>query len=206
MKVIIPFKLKNPKSRLASILSPDERIELAKLMLLDVVEVVSKFTDDILILTPPNAKLDLEFRIEEDSRDLDSAINARIERDTAVIMADLPLLNEKVLERFFDSDADLVIAPGRKGGTNMLLIRDERFRVSYHYGSFFKHVSIAKELGLKVEIFDSFYASIDVDDESDLLELLMHGDGKRSHEYLKAIGFGVDFSKKDPELIRSKKG
>ena len=134
---------------------------------------------------------------------MDSAINARIERDTAIIMADLPLLNERVLRRFFDSDADLVIAPGRKGGTNMLLIRDERFRVSYHYGSFFKHISIAKKLGLKVDILDSFYASIDIDDESDLLELLMHGKGKRSHEYLTTIGFKVDFSKKDPELIRS---
>ncbi len=202
MRVVIPFKLKNPKSRLSSILSLDERINLAKLMLLDVIDVVSKFTDDIVVLVPPNTELDLSVKIEEDSRDLDSAINARIERGIAIVMSDLPLLNENVLRRFFNSEGDVVIAPGRKGGTNMLLIRDERFRVSYHYGSFFKHIAIAKRLGLRVEIFDSFYASVDIDDESDLLELLMHGEGKRSYEYLKSIGFGVDLSKKDPELIR----
>jgi len=202
MRVIIPFKLKNPKSRLASILSLDERMNLAKFMLMDVIDVVSKFTDDILVLVPPNTELDLDVEIEEDSRDLDSAINARIEKNVAIIMSDLPLLNVKTLERFFSSKGDVVLAPGRKGGTNMILIRDERFRVSYHYGSFFKHISIAEKLGLNVEIFDSFYASIDIDDESDLLELLMHGKGKRSHEYLTSIGFGVDYSKKDPELVR----
>ncbi len=202
MKVMIPFKLKNPKSRLSSILTLDERIHLAKLMLKDVVDVVSKFTDDILILVPPNTEVEIDAKIEEDSRDLDSAVNARIVGDTAIIMSDLPLLNVKTLKRFFDCDGDIVIAPGRKGGTNMLLIRDERFRVSYHYGSFFKHIAIAERLGLKVEIFDSFYASLDIDDESDLLELLMHGKGKRSCEYLRSIGFEVDFSKKDPTLVR----
>lgn len=202
MRVIVPFKLKNPKSRLSSILSLEERINLAKFMLMDVIDVISEFTNDITVLVPPNTKLDLNVKIEEDSRDLDSAINARIERDVSIIMSDLPLLNFKTLERFFSSEGDVVIAPGRKGGTNMLLIRDERFRVSYHYGSFFKHVAIAKRLGLKVKIFDSFYASVDIDDEIDLLELLMHGEGKRSHRYLKSIGFRVDFSKKDPELVR----
>jgi len=202
MKVIIPFKLRNPKSRLSSILSAYERINLAKFMLMDVIDVVSEFTEDITVLVPPNTELDLDVEIEEDSRDLDSAINARIEKNVAIIMSDLPLLNVKTLERFFNSEGDVVLAPGRKGGTNMILIRDDRFRVSYHYGSFFKHISIAEKLGLKVEIFDSFYASVDIDDESDLLELLMHGKGKRSHEYLTSIGFGVDYSKKDPKLVR----
>ncbi len=203
MRVIIPFKLENPKSRLSSVLSLEERKNLAKNMLLDVVDVVSKFAD-VTVLVPPKTHLDIDVDVEEDWRDLNSAINSRIKRDTAVIMSDLPLLNERVLERFFSLDGDVVMAPGRKGGTNMLLVRDERFRVSYHYGSFFKHISIAERLGLRVGILDSFYASLDIDEESDLLELLMHGRGKRSAEYLRSIGFEVDFSKKDPTLIRKK--
>ncbi len=203
MKALIPFKLKNPKSRLSSLLSLEERIELAKAMLMDVLDVVSEFADEVIVLAPPNTDIDLDVKVEEDERDLDSAVNSRISKNTAVIMADLPLLNFETLERFLECEGDVVIAPGRKGGTNMLLVRDERFRVSYHYGSFFKHVSIAKKLGLKVRVFDSFYASLDIDDESDLLELLMHGRGKRSWKFLKGIGFDVDFSEKDPKLVRN---
>ncbi len=203
MKALIPFKLKNPKSRLSSLLSLEERIELAKAMLMDVLDVVSEFADEVIVLAPPNTEIDLDVNVEEDERDLDSAVNSRISKNTAVIMADLPLLNFETLERFLECEGDVVIAPGRKGGTNMLLVRDERFRVSYHYGSFFKHVSIAEKLGLKVRVFDSFYASLDIDDESDLLELLMHGRGKRSWKFLREIGFDVDFSEKDPKLVRN---
>jgi 2-phospho-L-lactate guanylyltransferase len=205
MKVVIPFKPSNPKSRLSSILSLEERVKLAKFMLLDVVDAVANFADRIVVLVPEGCNFSLDYaEVLEDSRSLDDAVNAQIEKDTAIIMSDLPLLNRSTLERFFNSDGDVVIAPGRKGGTNMLLIRDKRFRVSYHYGSFFKHLKIARKLGLKVEVFDSFYASLDIDDENDLLELLMHGKGKRSHDYLVSIGFSVDFSEKDPKLVRSK--
>ena len=203
MKAIIPFKLNNPKSRLSSILSLEERRKLAELMLEDVLDVVLRFIDNVIVLVPKNIHLSLDVKVVEDRRDLNDAINSRIEKDTAIIMSDLPLLNDRVLKDFLNRDGDIIIAPGRRGGTNMLLIRDERFRVSYHYGSFLKHVEIAKKLGLKVEIFDSFYASIDIDNEQDLLELLIHGKGKKSYDFLLSIGFKLDLSNKEPKLIRS---
>ena len=201
MMAIVPFKLKDPKSRLSKVLSLNERIELAKRMLSDVLDTLTNFVD-VTVLVPPKTELDLDVKVEEDDRDLDSAINARLKRDTAVVMSDLPLINEDVLKRFFETEGDVVLAPGRKGGTNMLLVRVDDFRVSYHYGSFFKHLEIARKLNLKVEVFDSFYASVDVDDESDLLELMLHGKGKRSWDYLRSIGFDIDFSSKDPKLVR----
>ncbi len=214
MRALIPFKLSNPKSRLSSLLSLEERRELAYNMLLDVVEVVGRFVDEMLVLVPPDTEAIVDFaelkgvcakglEIVEDERDLDTAVNTRLERDTAVIMSDLPLLTEEVLERFFQTEGDVVIAPGRRGGTNMLLVRVEGFRVSYHYGSFFKHLTIARRMGLRVRIFDSFYASLDIDEEDDLLELLMHGERKRSRRYLKSIGFEVDLSEEQPKLIRA---
>jgi len=203
MKAIIPFKLNNPKSRLSSILSLEERRKLAELMLEDVLDVVLRFIDNVIVLVPKNIHLSLDVKVVEDRRDLNDAINSRIEKDTAIIMSDLPLLNDRVLKDFLNRDGDIIIAPGRRGGTNMLLIRDERFRVSYHYGSFLKHVEIAKKLGLKVEIFDSFYASVDIDNEQDLLELLIHGKGKKSYDFLLSIGFKLDLSNKEPKLIRS---
>jgi len=202
MRVIIPFKLNNPKSRLSSILSLDERRKLAEFMLQDVLDVVLKFTDNVIVLVPENTHLNLDVKVVEDKRDLNDAINARIEKDTAIIMSDLPLLNVRVLKNFLNCNGDIIIAPGRRGGTNMLLIRDKRFKVSYHYGSFIKHVEIAKKLGLNVEIFDSFYASIDIDNEQDLLELLIHGKGKKSYDFLLSIGFRLNLSNKEPTLVR----
>jgi 2-phospho-L-lactate guanylyltransferase len=180
-------------------------------MLFDVVDAVSSRKAEIIVLVPKiTAKLlELKNRMEqygiifkEDPSGLNEAINALIAKETAVIMSDLPLLTPQVLQGFFECKGDIVLSPGRKGGTNMLLIRDSRFKVSYHHGSFFKHLRIAKRLGIKATVFDSFYASLDIDDESDLLELMLHGYGRKSWKYLIKIGFGVDFSKKIPTMYR----
>lgn len=210
MKIVIPFKAKNPKSRLSNLMSEEERINFAKCMLLDVIDAMSNDVE-ILIVTPENVDLNFgetgkSVQTLIDDRSLDDAINSLIneQKEIAVIMSDLPLLNREVVDRFFNEQSDIVVAPGRKGGTNMLLIRNDKFRVSYHYGSFFKHINIAKELGLSYKVFDSFYSSIDVDEELDLLELLLHGEGKKSWKFLVDIGFKVEF-RKDPIFYRVSK-
>ncbi len=193
MRIVIPFKASNPKSRLSNILNAEERRKLAELMLLDVVEVARSF-GRVVVLT--NASISVDAEVVRDDSDLDSAINKELlDTPVAIIMSDLPLLNHDTLRRFFSSNGDVVIAPGRKGGTNMLLVRKKGFRVSYHYGSFFKHLNFARENGFEVSVFDSFFSSVDIDDEDDLLELLLHGSGKRSCEFLKRIGFSVKFEK-----------
>ena len=201
MKVIIPFKGLNPKSRLSRILSRSEREGLAKRMLLDVVDSLKPFNYLIKIISP--VKIEVKgVDVTLDDRGLDEIVSDEIQSPPcAVIMSDLPLLNKDVLTRFFETEGDVVIAPGRKGGTNMLLVRKKGFKTSYHYGSFLKHVKIAEELGLKYAIFDSFYSFVDVDDEFDLLELLIHGSGKRSKKFLEKIGFYVKFDK-EPRLKR----
>ncbi|RLI75743.1 2-phospho-L-lactate guanylyltransferase [Archaeoglobales archaeon] len=207
MKIVIPFKARNPKSRLSNLLNEEERVNFAKSMLLDVIDAMPDM--EILIVTPESIDIDFDkvtaknLRVLIDERSLDDAVNSLIdeEKEIAIIMSDLPLLNREVVDRFFNEEADVVVAPGRKGGTNMLLVRNSKFRVSYHYGSFFKHVKMAKELGLSCKIFDSFYSSIDVDEESDLLELLLHGEGKKSWKFLIDRGFRVEF-KKDPVFYK----
>jgi 2-phospho-L-lactate guanylyltransferase len=57
--------------------------------------------------------------------------------------------------------------------------------VDYYGVSFLKHLEIAK--GLSVEVFDSFNLSTDIDEVSDLAELLIHGKG-HSRSYLEKIG------------------
>lgn len=200
--IVIPFKPVNPKSRLSDILSEEERKKFAELMLIDVVNALKTHGLEIKIISTSRLDLDLDVEFVEDRRELDECINSELkEVPKAVVMSDLPLLNSETFERFLNCEGDVVIAPGRKGGTNMLLVRRGGFKVSYHYCSFLKHLEIAKNLGFNCRVFDSFYSSVDIDDESDLLELMIHGEGKLSKSYLEELGFRIKFDK-IPTLIR----
>lgn len=201
MRILIPFRPVNPKTRLSGIMNREEREKFAFYMLLDVLDALKDFDYNITIIATHPFELE-GYEIEVDKRDLDTAINSRIRGKTAVIMPDIPLINEDVLKSFFETEGDVVIAPGRRGGTNMILIRNNRFRVSYYYCSYLKHVKIAKDLNLSFSTFDSFFASVDIDTPEDLLELMIHGEGKRSFDYLRSIGFRVEFEK-EPRLIRT---
>jgi|Deesub1362A_J573_1020465.scaffolds.fasta_scaffold02548_3 2-phospho-L-lactate guanylyltransferase len=200
VEIIIPFKPHSPKSRLSDVLSLEERNKLMNYMLLDVIDTAKECSKDVVVLSSGKIGFAVGCEVIEDSRSLNEAVNSVIDKNVAIIMSDLPLLTREVLERFLRCEGDVVIAPGRRCGTNMLLVRDERFRVSYHYGSFIKHVKIAEMLGMNITIFDSFYAWVDIDDRNDLLELMIHGEGRSKH-YLEKIGFRVDY-KKDPILCR----
>ncbi len=204
--IVVPFKPINPKSRLSGVLSEEERKKFAELMLIDVINVLRAHKLDIKVISTSKLDLDLEVELVEDQRSLDDCINSELEEvPKAVVMSDLPLLNSETLERFLNCEGDVVIAPGRKGGTNMLLVRKKGFRVSYHYCSFLKHLNIARGSGFRCKVFDSFYSSVDVDDEGDLLELMIHGEGKLSRSYLEDLGFRIKFDK-IPALVRVRAG
>jgi 2-phospho-L-lactate guanylyltransferase len=202
LMIVIPFKQINPKSRLGGVLNEDERKKFAELMLVDVINAVKALGLEIKVIATSKPSMDLEVELVEDRRTLDECINSELETvPKAILMSDLPLLNPKTIRRFLNCEGDVVIAPGRKGGTNMLLVRRKGFRVSYHYCSYLKHIGIAKSLGFSCRIFDSFFSSIDIDEESDLLELMIHGEGKLSKSYLEKLGFRIKFEK-IPTLIR----
>ncbi len=200
--IIVPFRPINPKSRLSGVLSEEERKKFAELMLIDVINVLRAHELEIKVISTSKLDLDLEVELVEDQRSLDECINSELEEvPKAVVMSDLPLLNSETLERFLNCEGDVVIAPGRKGGTNMLLVRKKGFKVSYHYCSFLKHLNIARSSGFRWRVFDSFYSSVDVDDEGDLLELMIHGEGKLSRSYLEDLGFRIKFDR-IPALVR----
>jgi len=83
---------------------------------------------------------------------------------------------------------DLVVAPGRGGGTNALVVRHPDFRTDYHGASYRDHLRAAHELGASVREFDSHRLATDVDEPADLAELLLHGDG-RATDWLRDAGF-----------------
>lgn len=111
----------------------------------------------------------------------------------AIVMADLALATPAALERLFDPGADIVVAPGRGGGTNALVVRHPDFRVDYHGASYRDHRENAAAVGASVAVVDSFRLASDVDEPPDLAEVLLHApaDGE-SRAWLRNEGFDLE--------------
>ncbi|WNY28716.1 Phosphoenolpyruvate guanylyltransferase [Methanimicrococcus stummii] len=71
------------------------------------------------------------------------------------------------------------IAPGKDGGTNMMYISTPAdFEVNYYGESCKKHQEEALRRSFICEIHKSFYAAADMDEPSDLNDILNHGSGE----------------------------
>jgi 2-phospho-L-lactate guanylyltransferase len=194
---VIPFKPKNPKTRLSCVLDQDEREKFAQLMLCDVVVAARESgCEPFILATEPFSFGDT--RVVQDVRGLNEALNDLLSRTPGpmlILMADLPLTTPDAIRRVISTRADMAVVPGRGGGTNAIfLCRADRFRVSYYGASFRKHLKIAEEAGLSCEVVDSFRIHTDVDEKEDLVELLIHGEGL-SRAYLEELGFSLTIEK-----------
>ena len=200
MRAVIPFKKNNAKSRLGALLSEKEREGLAMAMLNDVAEALlsSGFFSVVDILSTAIVEVrGTNLVLTENG--LNEALNEYLHKMSAhsitepvlIIMADIPLVSIKNIRDIADTSSDLVIVPGRMGGTDALFIREpSRFHVDYYGASFLKHVDIASRNGLDVLVFDSFNLSTDIDEVADLAEVLLHGKG-HAPRYLKKLGLGI---------------
>jgi 2-phospho-L-lactate guanylyltransferase len=190
MRVLVPFDPREPKTRLTSVLSEDERREFARAMLDDVVTTIRKTGRTPEVVTPTRIHV-RGASILVDDRPLSAAINAKLEAATesiSVIMADLPLLTPSSCSRLFEADGNVVLAQGLGGGTNALVTRHSDFRVDYHGTSYHDHLEIAETCGISVTELDSFRFAVDIDQPRDLPEILLHGTG-RANEWLRSAGF-----------------
>ncbi|MDI9632510.1 MAG: 2-phospho-L-lactate guanylyltransferase [Methanolinea sp.] len=191
VQALIPFKPENPKTRLSCVLSPPEREQFARAMLSDVVgAVLGAGCSPRVISTAPFGFAGCP--VEVIPSGLNEALNgvlSGMDGPVLVIMADLPLADAPAVRRLLETGMDVAIVPGRGGGTNAIyLSRGSSFRVDYYGASFLKHVRIARERGLSCEVVDSFRLHTDVDEEEDLVELLIHGEGS-SRQFLVERGF-----------------
>ena len=209
IRIVVPFKLDGAKSRLSSILEPQERRHLAIAMLGDVLKTVREF-GTVTILSRPGLNAGLlrsldsvhgvdngadngtvhdageDIDIRESDKDLNDAINELIEKEAAdgwqkdilIVMADLALLTKNDIVGIINCPGDVVLCPGRGGGTNMILINSPKFRTCYRKLSFSRHLDFARLTGLDASVFESFRASCDIDEPEDLVELLLHGRGE----------------------------
>jgi len=214
VKAIIPFKKEGAKSRLGHLLTESEREELALQMLMDVLGAISesKLEEVEIIATCPkdelveklklhggvDLKLRLKVRVKEDRRGLNELLNDVIGKEqepVLIIMADIPLATPRSINELIEHEEVVVIAPGRKGGTNALFLRRPYdFSVSYYGISCAEHIEMAKKRNLSYAVYDSFFISTDIDEIDDLIELLIHGKGF-SAAYIRSIGIVLRMDK-----------
>ncbi|WP_435077492.1 2-phospho-L-lactate guanylyltransferase [Halococcus sp. AFM35] len=178
MRVVVPFAAEQPKTRLDGFLTPSERRAFARAMLLDVLAAIRETGNDPELLTTAPVDIDAPTTVNE--RPLTAAVNAIVETTSpiAVVMADLPLATPAALAGLFAAEGEVVLAPGRGGGTNAFVARHPGFRVDYHGTSYCDHRERAHRIGASVETVDSFRLGTDIDERADLAEVLVHGDGR----------------------------
>jgi 2-phospho-L-lactate guanylyltransferase len=193
MRVLVPFDAQEPNTRLNPVLDAEERRAFAGAMLADVLTALRETDCDLDIQVLATAPADVDADVSVDDRPLTPAVNAVLgatETPVAVVMADLPLTTPAAVERLFSRPADVVLAPGLGGGTNALLARHPEFRVDYHGVSYRDHREAAAAVGATVRTVDSFRLALDVDDPTDLAEVLLHSNGDAA-AWLREAGFSV---------------
>jgi len=208
MRVVVPFSASEPKTRLSDVLAPDERRAFARAMLADVLAALDSTDADPTVLA--TAPVDCTVPVTVDDRPLTEAVDARLPSDpdddpVAVVMADLALATPGALERLFDADGDVVLAPGRGGGTNALVSRHPEFAVDYHGVSVRDHREAAARIGADLGVVDSFRLATDVDEAPDLVEVLLHGEGEAA-AWLREAGFSLSTTGGRVDVRRSSGG
>lgn len=186
---IVPIKpLRRGKSRLAGVLTEEERTTLNHNLLIHTLQVLSEVPEIDHSLVISRDPLALSLAREQHARTLQEEgtpeLNMALRRATVVaqvyatggiliLPADLPLLNTHDLQKLIALAHDppvVVIAPDRRSdGTNALLIKPVGL-IDYAYGpgSFQKHCERVKQSNARLEICDLYSFSLDLDIPDDL--------------------------------------
>lgn len=186
---IIPVKsLQNAKTRLASVLSPEERASLAREMLVHVVDTLGRsgVIERIAVISQEPSELVLPATIEIIPQAV-PGLNNLLEqgREWAIsngagalltIFADLPLLTASDISRMIEMGGrpgTVTLAPDRhRCGTNALLSNPPTLaRFAFGPSSLDAHIALAQSAGANVHLFESPGLSLDVDTLDDLAHL-----------------------------------
>jgi 2-phospho-L-lactate guanylyltransferase len=183
---VIPVKgLHNAKTRLATVLSPQERGALVGEMLSHVLDTLhaSGLIDNIAIVSQQQGELDLPpfvSVIPQTQQGLNNLLEegrqwAQSEGADAllVLFADLPLLTPRDIASMLhegESTGTIVLAPDRHGsGTNALLSHPVRLaQLAFGPSSFEAHVALAESVGAQVRVYRSPGTELDIDTLDDL--------------------------------------
>jgi len=186
---IVPVKpLRRGKSRLADLLSDDERERLNQSLLVQTIQILRTVPviDETVVISHDPAALSVsrEFGIRTIQENRGKNINQALRKATIaakafnitkllVVPADLPLLTSNDIETMIAKKTQpptIIIVPDRRmNGTNALLI-DPIGVLDYDFGpwSFKNHIEQAERKKIHVEIFNNEHLSFDLDLPEDL--------------------------------------
>ena len=186
---IVPVKaLHESKSRLREVLTPDQRVDLSREMLLNTLQELAELTEiertlvvsaDLTVLALARER-GAEIVKEHGSPSLNKALrqataiaSERQAEAVLVLPADLPLLQAAEVRELIGRAHDppvVVISPDRKrSGTNALLVAPPS-TIEYEFGpdSFERHIQRAEASGARVEIIELPTLGLDLDAPEDL--------------------------------------
>jgi 2-phospho-L-lactate guanylyltransferase len=226
--VLLPVKdLRQAKKRLASLLTAQERFELAHAMLRDVTRALSAVTraDKIFVVTNYEPAIQIAeqhgwevLREEEqvsESFSVDAASSICAERGVDALLRlplDVPLVCSTDIDELLALDyvpPAVVIIPSRDGtGTNAILRTPPAlFRSHFGPSSFAKHCAEAHQKNAAIIARRNARLEMDVDDEADLLELMQHDlRGTETGLWLHQNGVPERLQSRQPELTQRAAG
>ena len=186
---IVPVKpLRRGKSRLAKVISAEERADLNQYLLEHTIQVLSTIDEieNILVISRDTEALalarDLGARTVQEygSPGLNTALTRAVEIAKSygtcgilVLPADLPRLDAEDIRKLLvhrENPPVVVIAPDRKKeGTNALFVcPPDLIDFKYGKGSFKKHSKAALDAGARLEVCDLASLELDLDEPEDL--------------------------------------
>jgi 2-phospho-L-lactate guanylyltransferase len=196
LRIIVPHRgLEAAKTRLATSLSPDERMFLASQLLQRVLKVCREVTDDVVVITPsrplreivePSGSRMVVQRGMGLNEGLEQArFDAVVENvgTLAILHGDLPNVRAADIDVLIgalpsDGSAGVAIAPDRAGtGTNGLVLRPpDVIKFRFGVGSFAKHVAEVQAAGVPLVAVNRAGLAFDLDTPEDLARWLELGD------------------------------
>jgi len=203
-----PFDI--AKQRLMPVLSSDERAQLARLMLEDVLGVLAACTvlSGVIVMTRDDsagriARVSGARVLGDSVFDINAAVRVAIDclsehRNAGMIVvpSDIPLLPtrliEEVVDRLSAPRAVALVPATRDGGTNLLACRPaDAISPSFGANSFQRHCAAARGAGIVPSVLASEDAGLDIDRSEDLAAFLSIPSATRSRAFLDTLDIGA---------------
>ncbi len=202
--IIVPVKKANPKSRLSGVLSLEDRRELVRLMLEDMISSIDSegLLNQTFVVSSDEESLQFASKLgaKPIREPTEKGVNAAVEmgmKETPdsegwlILPADIPFLTGRDLSRvldFSEGGPAIVISPSRDfSGTNLLLLgRRSRLKLSYERNSFSSHLAAAAHSGLSLAVYCSWTVTLDIDSVEDARLALAKGVKNATTTFLKS--------------------
>ncbi len=165
---LVPVRISpTAKRRLAHVIGPQERMAFVRRSFDHVSAALQSAGCRVIALTPEpiDAPPEIDIWLDE-APGLNRAVAAasrKLGAPALVVHADLPWLTDHDVRTLIETNADVVIARAKDGGTTGLLMR-KLITPAYGPGSALRHAQIARGLGLSALVVDIPGFARDVDD------------------------------------------